>query len=275
MSSRTDLLTQIDAGQGTVAGHAVAAQDSAAAPWCDLHVKKTLVSPTRRFEFDVQLRTDAPRVVLMGPSGIGKTMVLQAIAGLIRPDEGHIRIGGRLFFDRPGNLHLPPQQRKVGFLFQDYALLPHLSALSNVGFGLRRGAWGWLNRQQKEEAMYWLERFEIAHLAHQRPHTLSGGQQQRLALARLAILKPRVLLLDEPFSALDPALRQSMRQEIDKLLKTLGIPLLMVSHDEQDRLALGAQVVHLGQVGDRTVRLDEPAGCEGHSGHDADGKAGP
>lgn len=104
--------------------------------------------------------------------------------------------------------------------------------------------------------MHWLERFEIAHLAHQRPHTLSGGQQQRLALARLAILKPRVLLLDEPFSALDPALRQSMRQEIDKLLDTLGIPLLMVSHDEQDRVALGAQVLHLGQVGDTTVLLD-------------------
>jgi len=248
---------------------------AAAEPWCDLHVKKTLVSPNRRFEFDVRLRTGAPRIVLMGPSGIGKTMVLQAIAGLIRPDEGHIRIGGNLFYEQRSNTHLPPQQRKVGFLFQDYALLPHLSALSNVGFGLRRGAWGWLNRQHKEEAMDWLERFEIAHLAHQRPHTLSGGQQQRLALARLAILKPRVLLLDEPFSALDPDLRQSMRQEIDKLLKTLRIPLLMVSHDEQDRLALGAQVVRLGQVGDRTVRLDEPAGCDGHARDEADDKAGP
>lgn len=219
-----------------------------AAPWCDLHVKKTLVSATRRFELDVRLRTDAPRLVLMGPSGIGKTMVLQAIAGLIRPDAGHIRIGGNLFFERSSNTHLPPRQRNVGYLFQDYALFPHLSALSNVGFGLRRGAWGWLSRRHKEEAMHWLERFEIAHLAHQRPHTLSGGQQQRLALARLAILKPRVLLLDEPFSALDPVLRQSMRKQIDKLLETLGIPLLMVSHDEQDRVALGAQVVYLGSV---------------------------
>ena len=242
----------LDSGDLPAAQHGSAAQ-----PWCDLHVKKTLVSPTRRFEFDVQLRTDAQRLVLMGPSGIGKTMVLEAIAGLIRPDKGHIRIGGQLFYEGGSHTFVPPRQRKVGFMFQDYALFPHLSALSNVGFGLRKGAWGRLTREHKEEAMHWLERFEIAHLAHQRPYTLSGGQQQRLALARLAILKPRVLLLDEPFSALDPALRRSMRQEIDKLLETLGIPLLMVSHDEQDRVALDAQVVRLGQTDGRTVRLDQ------------------
>ena len=227
------------------------------APWCDLHVKKTLVSAGRRFEFDVQLQTDDRRVVLMGPSGIGKTMVLQAIAGLIRPDDGHIHINGQVFFDRRAAVSLRPQQRQVGFLFQDYALLPHLSVLSNAGFGLRRGLWGRLSREHKEETLHWLERFKIAHLAHQRPHTLSGGQQQRLALARLAILKPRVLLLDEPFSALDPALRQSMREEINLLIDTLAIPLLMVSHDEQDRTALGARMVRLGQHEGRTLRLED------------------
>jgi len=214
-------------------------------PWCDLYVRKTLVSAQRRFELDVRLRSDAPRIVLMGPSGAGKTRLLQAIAGLLRPDEGHIRIGGRTFFDSKSGLHLPPQQRRVGYLFQDYALFPHLSVLANVAFGLRQGVWGRLSHEQKEEAMHWLERFEITHLAQQRPHTLSGGQQQRVALARMAILKPRVLLLDEPFSALDPALRISMRHQIDKLLNLLGIPLLMVSHDEHDRQAFGAQVVHL------------------------------
>lgn len=214
-------------------------------PWCDLYVRKTLVSAQRRFELDVRLRSDAPRIVLMGPSGAGKTRLLQAIAGLLRPDEGHIRIGGRTFFDSKSGLHLPPQQRRVGYLFQDYALFPHLSVLANVAFGLRQGVWGRLSHEQKEEAMHWLERFEITHLAQQRPHTLSGGQQQRVALARMAILKPRVLLLDEPFSALDPALRISMRHQIDKLLNLLGIPLLMVSHDEHDRQAFGAQVVRL------------------------------
>ncbi|MDO4705624.1 MAG: ATP-binding cassette domain-containing protein [Comamonadaceae bacterium] len=224
--------------------------------WCDLHVKKTLRSAKRVFEFDVKLQSDAPRLVLMGPSGIGKTMVLQAIAGLIRPDDGHIRIGDALLFARQQGVDVPTRQRRVGFLFQNYALLPHLTALANVGFGLRRGLWGFLTQAQKRQAMQWLERFQIAHLAHQYPHTLSGGQQQRLALARLAILQPRVLLLDEPFSALDPALRQSMREEIDALLTALNIPLLMVSHDEEDRLALRAQAVRLGQVDGRTVLLE-------------------
>lgn len=226
-------------------------------PWGDWHVQKTLRSGARVFEFDVQLQATHPRIVLMGPSGIGKTMVLQAIAGLIRPDSGYIRVGERVLFDSARGVHLKTQQRRVGYLFQNYALLPHLTALGNVGFGLRRGAWGFLSRAQKAEAMRWLERFRLEQVAYQYPHTLSGGQQQRLALARLAILKPRVLLLDEPFSALDPHLRQSMREEVAKLLATLDIPLLMVSHDEEDRLALDAQVVRLGQVGARTVRLDE------------------
>lgn len=224
--------------------------------WCDLHVQKTLRSAGRVFEFDVRLQTGHPRIVLMGPSGIGKTMVLQAIAGLILPDSGHIRIGGELLFDSRQRLSVKPQQRRAGYLFQNYALLPHLTALGNVGFGLRRGAWGFLSRAQKAEAMRWLERFQLGAMARQYPHTLSGGQQQRLALARLAILRPRVLLLDEPFSALDPHLRQSMREEVASLLQTLNIPLLMVSHDEQDRLALDAEVVRLGQVNGRTMRLE-------------------
>ncbi|KKW67479.1 molybdenum ABC transporter ATPase [Lampropedia cohaerens] len=226
------------------------------AVWCDLHIQKTLRSAGRVFEFDVQLQASHPRIVLMGPSGIGKTMVLQAIAGLIQPDQGHVRIGQTTLFDSAQKINLPPQQRRVGYLFQNYALLPHLTALGNVGFGLRRGAWGFLSHAQKQEAMQWLERFGLGAMAHQYPHTLSGGQQQRLALARLAILRPQVLLLDEPFSALDPHLRQTMREEVGQLLQSLGIPLLMVSHDGQDREALNAQVVRLGQVGARTVRLE-------------------
>lgn len=228
-----------------------------ASPWCDVHVRKTFVSSQRRFELDVAFTARAPRLVLMGPSGVGKTTVLQAVAGLLRPDTGHIRVAGETVYDARRGVCLPPQQRRVGFLFQDYALLPHLTALSNVGFGLRRGPWGWLNRAQKEEAMHWLERFRLAHVAYQRPHALSGGQQQRLALARLAILKPRMLLLDEPFSALDPELRQAMREEIDALLNTLNIPLLMVTHDEQDRQALKAEVLRLGHVDGRSVCLPE------------------
>jgi len=224
-------------------------------PWCDLSLRKTLRSAGGAFELDVQLQARHPRIALMGPSGIGKTIVLQAIAGLIRPDQGHVHLGGQTLFDSAQGVNLPPQRRRVGYLFQNYALLPHLTALGNVGFGLRRGVWGFLTRAQKADAMHWLERFHLGHVAHQYPYTLSGGQQQRLGLARLAILKPRVLLLDEPFSALDPHLRQAMREEVAKLLETLNIPLLMVSHDEEDRLTLDAQVVRLGQVQGRTVSL--------------------
>lgn len=226
------------------------------APWCDLHIRKTLRTANRRFELDVAIRAQARRLVLMGPSGIGKTMVLQAIAGLLRPDEGRIHIGGLEFYDSAKGLCLSPQKRRVGYLFQDYALLPHLSVLSNVGFGLHSGVWGRMRKQQKEEAVHWLERFQIAHLAQQRPRALSGGQQQRVALARMAILKPRVLLLDEPFSALDPDLRHAMREEVDGLLTALDIPLLMVTHDEQDRIALNAQALRLSHAEGRTVCLD-------------------
>jgi len=224
-------------------------------PWCDLSLRKTLRSAGRAFDLDVQIQATHRRIALMGPSGIGKTIVLQLIAGLIRPDHGHVSLCGQTLFDSTNAIDLPTQARRVGYLFQNYALLPHLTALGNVGFGLRRGVWGFLTRDQKAQARHWLDRFQLGHLAHQRPYTLSGGQQQRLGLARLAILKPRVLLLDEPFSALDPHLRQTMREELAKLLNTLDIPLLMVSHDEEDRQALDAQAVRLGSVNGRTVSL--------------------
>ncbi|MFA7669848.1 MAG: ATP-binding cassette domain-containing protein [Burkholderiaceae bacterium] len=225
------------------------------AVWCDLNIRKQLRSAQRVFELDVQLQTDHPRLAITGPSGIGKTMMLRAIAGLIRPDVGHIRIHGRPLYDSTERIDLPARERHMGFMFQNYALLPQLTALGNVGFGLRRGAWGVLSRTQKAEAMHWLDRFQIAHVAHQYPHTLSGGQQQRLALARLAITQPRALLLDEPFAALDPDLRQAMRVEVDGLLRALGIPLLMITHDATDRIELQAQELRLAQVDGKTVRV--------------------
>ncbi|RRD67230.1 ATP-binding cassette domain-containing protein [Comamonadaceae bacterium OH2310_COT-174] len=252
-----------EAVSGARAANAAALQAAAGQgvqPWCDIDVRKRLQSPERVFELDVQLRASHPRIVLMGPSGIGKTLVLQSVAGLLRPDAGHVRIGGQAFYDGESGLHVAPQQRRVGFLFQNYALLPHLTALGNVGFGLRRGAWGFLSRAQKDEAMHWLERFQVAHLAGQYPHTLSGGQQQRVALARLAILKPQALLLDEPFSALDPQLRQEMREQVLALLLQLGIPLMLISHDERDHQAFNAQLLRLTQAADgRTVLLPSDA----------------
>lgn len=224
--------------------------------WCDLQLSKRLQSRHRTFQLDIHLRSAHRRIVLTGPSGIGKTMLLRCVAGLMTPDAGHIRLRGATLYDSRQGVNLPPRSRRVGFLFQDYALLPHLTALSNVGFGLHRGPWGFLSRKQKALAMAWLERFHLDHVAHQYPHTLSGGQQQRLALARLAILQPRVLLLDEPFAALDPDLRSAMRSEVATLLDTLDIPLLMVSHDEEDGRALQATRIRLGQADGRTVVID-------------------
>ena len=226
---------------------------NATTTWCEVAVRKRIHGSHRVFELDIQLQARHRRIVLTGASGIGKTMVLRMLAGLARPDAGLITLHGRTLFDSGSRIHVPTRDRHLGFMFQHHALLPHLTALGNVGFGLRRGAWGFLTTAQKEEAMAWLARFHLEEVAQQYPHTLSGGQRQRLALARLAILKPGALLLDEPFAALDPKLRTAMRKEVDALLQSLDIPMLMVTHDEEDRIALQAEEIRLVQRDGVTV----------------------
>ena len=222
-------------------------------PWCEMDVRKRVGDRHRVFELDVHLRAVDRRIVLTGASGIGKTMALRMLAGLVRPDTGRIVLRGQTLFDSGARIDWPARDRQLGFMFQHHALLPHLTALGNVAFGLRRGAWGFLTASQKREAMAWLERFHLGEVARQYPHTLSGGQRQRLALARLAILKPQALLLDEPFAALDPELRRAMRREVMSVLDTLDIPLLMVSHDEEDRVAFNATEIRLKQVEGITI----------------------
>ncbi|ARU06595.1 hypothetical protein CCO03_02460 [Comamonas serinivorans] len=220
--------------------------------WCDLDIRKRWQWAGRVFELDVQWQTAHRRVLLMGSSGIGKTMVLRAIAGLLAPDAGRIAIDGQVYFDPALGVNLPIRQRKAGYLFQDLALFPHLSVLDNVLFGLRPGLWWRPTRAHRELALQWLDRLQVAHLARHRPHMLSGGQQQRVALARLAVLQPRVLLLDEPLSALDTPLRQHLRTEILALASGLNVPLLMISHDAQDEAAFDAQVVRLATLNGKT-----------------------
>jgi len=222
-------------------------------PRFDLAISQTLRSGTRSFSLDIALHSDCQQLVVYGPSGAGKSMLLKAIAGLNRPDAGHIRLDGRCLFDSTRGICLSPQQRQLGYLFQDYALFPHLSVRQNIGFGLQRG---WLNpgrRRQLAAVDYWLEAFGLGTLADQLPATLSGGQRQRTALARALVAEPRALLLDEPFSALDPALRQQLRSELADLLQRLPIPMLLITHDAADVQAFGQQTLYL-----QDGRLVEP-----------------
>ena len=194
---------------------------------------------TLEFRLDHALRTHALEVALevgretlalVGPSGAGKTSVLRAVAGLLRPDRGHIALGGEAWLDTACRIDLPPERRSVGLVFQEYALFPHLSVRANVAFG---------GRGRVDEL---LERFRISSLADARPDELSGGERQRVALARALARDPRVLLLDEPLSALDAHTRGTVRAELRELLRDLGLPTILVTHDFEDAAALADRV---------------------------------
>ena len=213
----------------------------------DVDIRKTLRSGKRVFQLQVAFRSHAQRMVLLGPSGSGKSQTLKAIAGLARPDSGHIRLNGLTLFDAAAGINLSPQTRKVAYLFQDYALFPHLTVRQNIGFGLARG---WLNPRPgapNETVDYWLDAFDLRPLAHQLPAEISGGQRQRTALARALVAQPQALLLDEPFAALDPALRDRMRHELDELQRRLGVPMILISHDARDADVFGDQVLYLNE----------------------------
>ena len=195
--------------------------------------------PLRDFDLDVALGLAAGETVaIVGPSGAGKTTLLRAIAGLVRPVRGWIECGSTWF--APG-IDVPAEERAVGFVFQEYALFPHLNVERNVGFGGKR---------RVDEL---LERFQIAHLRQARPAALSGGERQRVALARALSREPKVLLLDEPMSALDPTTRSTVRGELRDLLGELDVPTLIVTHDFEDAATLANRVGVL--VGGRMRQL--------------------
>jgi molybdate transport system ATP-binding protein len=179
--------------------------------------------------------------VLFGPSGSGKTTVLRCLAGLERPEEGVIRYADEVWFDASAGVYLPPQRRGIGYLFQDYALFPHLSVARNVAYGLR----GVPEERRRQRIGDMLELLELTGLENRYPRQLSGGQQQRVALARALVRQPRLLLLDEPLSALDTPLRRPLRAELRQLLEEARVPVLLVTHDRMEALALGDRVVVL------------------------------
>jgi putative spermidine/putrescine transport system ATP-binding protein len=174
-------------------------------------------------------------LVLLGPSGCGKTTLLRLIAGLEAPDAG-----GRVLFDGEDVTHLPIEHRNVGMVFQSYALFPNMDVAGNIGYGLRvRGV---PRAEASRRVNEMLEMMRLGEFRDRRVDALSGGQRQRVALARAIAPRPRVLLLDEPLSALDARLREQLRQEIDTLLRGLGITAIYVTHDQAEAMALGDRI---------------------------------
>jgi molybdate transport system ATP-binding protein len=202
-------------------------------------------TPLRGFGLDLELNAPAgERLAILGPSGAGKTTVLRLVAGLASPAAGRIALGSETWLDTAAAVDVHPQRRRCGYVFQDYALFPRMSAWRNVAYGMPRP------RRERRRALELLERFGLAALADARPAALSGGERQRVALARALGSAPRALLLDEPLSALDPATRRGALRELHRLLGALEIPVLLVTHsfDEAALLAGRLAVLDRGRV---------------------------
>jgi molybdate transport system ATP-binding protein len=207
--------------------------------------------PLRTFELRLSLELDST-VALVGPSGAGKSTVLNAIAGLVEPAQGRIRCRDETWFDADRGISVPPDRRKVGLVFQDYALFPHLTVRENIEYA----------RHHPADA--YLDRFQIRDLERARPGSLSGGERQRVALARALARDPAVLLLDEPLAALDAHTKVDVRAELQELLAGLEIPTLLVTHDFEDAAALAGEVGvivegRLRQTGSPSELVSRPA----------------
>jgi molybdate transport system ATP-binding protein len=193
------------------------------------------------FNLEVRFTTENGITILFGPSGSGKTTTLRAIAGIIKPDEGSITVSDRSFFDSATGIDISIQKRRVGYVFQDYALFPHLTAEQNVSYGIKDHS----KAKRDEAARTVLALFKIDHIRHRYPENMSGGEQQRVALARALASDPAIVLLDEPLSAVDVETRSGLLDEIATAQARVGIPFVYVTHNTAEAIRLGSQVVIL------------------------------
>jgi len=184
-------------------------------------------------------------VSLLGPSGCGKTTLLRCLAGLAHPTAGQITQGSTVFFDSQKNVKLNPEKRNLGFVFQNYALWPHMTVFENIAYPLKIKKVDKLTIENKVQEL--TQKMDIDHLHLRLPKEISGGQQQRVALARSLVTKPKLLLLDEPLSNLDASLRDNMRKEIKKIQKETGITCILVTHDWKDASSLSDRVIILNK----------------------------
>ncbi len=217
------------------------------------------------WKLDIEFSSTASKLVIWGPSGSGKSLTLKLVAGIVKPESGYVRVGGKTLFDSKNGINLPSQERKVGVVFQNYALFPHLNVSQNLGFALGRG------RQSADRVRDMAEKLEISRTLDLYPSQLSGGQSQRVALGRALLADPELVLLDEPFNALDMPLRTRVRCELRELLDEFALPFVIVTHDPEDVRALGEAVAVL-ENGTCSGVL---AGCKPGELGPAFGNAGP
>jgi molybdate transport system ATP-binding protein len=219
------------------------------------------VQASNGFSLDVAFDAPPGVTVLFGPSGSGKSTTLACIAGLARPTGGRIALGEEPWFDADQGVDVAVHRRRVAFVFQTLALFPHMTAAQNVAYGMDRS----LRREaQRDQAASLLERLHVKHLADRKPPTFSGGEAQRVALARALATSPRVVLLDEPFSALDRDLRRDLVADLRGSVRELNVPGLFVTHQRQEAHALGERLVllehgrikHVGAMGDLDRELE-------------------
>jgi molybdate transport system ATP-binding protein len=202
----------------------------------DMTLHVSIKKRLKYFDLAVDLTcTDGELVALIGPSGSGKTTLVRLIAGLDRPDEGRIVYDGETWFDSARDIDLPPRLRRLGYVFQDYTLFPHLNLRENVFFAAR-------DRRAAEDL---LSTFGIAHLAGRKPASVSGGERQRCAICQALAREPRVLLLDEPFSALDFATRRKLGKELQSLKERAAFPMIYVTHDIQEAFTLADGIISI------------------------------